>query len=102
MRNRKPDHASEEVRVRTKGVVIAETIVYGVRCKIEFAALRLGFFDILVPALEEKIGIVAKVDVLAGNAPVDLEHSMLVEAKRRPECIWDARVGTSDAIYTTH
>ena len=61
MRNRKPDDAGEEVRVRAKGVVIAETIVNGVRCKIKFAALRIGFIDILVPALKEKIRIVAKV-----------------------------------------
>lgn len=102
VRDGKPDDAREEVGVRLDRVVVAVPVVNGIGLEIEFTALRLGFFDVLVPALEEEVGIVAEVDVLTCNTAIDLKSSMFVQATSRPECVWDTGVSATDGVLTTH
>ena len=102
MADSEPDDACEEVRVRLDRIVVAESVVGGICLKIELATLFLGLGDVLLPALEKEVGIVAEVDVFAGDAAIDLEDAVLGQAKSRANRVWDTGVCAANGVFTAH
>ena len=53
-------------------------VVFCLSLGIEESAILVTYVHIFIPTLKQKVGIIAKVYILACDAAVNLEHSVLV------------------------
>ena len=52
--------------------------------------------DIFLPTLEKEVGVVSEINVFSCDTAIDLEYTMLVEAKGWADCVWDPAISSTN------
>ena len=63
----------------------------------------MGLTDVhvFIPSLQDEVGVVTKIAVLAGDAAVDLEDAVFAQAQSRAESVWYTVVGASNGVLAS-